>query len=122
MTIVVADGSILIANEKTNSDLFWGVRGGGCNFGVVTEFVYKLHEQRRTVYAGPLIFPGSVIKLLAEVTNEWLRKGLSAKEGMLQILTRGPPPDCLVSIYHDILSHTCLRALHPAMCRLLRIL
>ncbi|KAL5487872.1 hypothetical protein ACEPAI_5980 [Sanghuangporus weigelae] len=95
VTMVVADGSILTANEKTNSDLFWAIRGGGCNFGVVTEFVFKLHDQRRTVYAGPLIFPGPFIKLLAQVTNDWLQKGLSAKEGMLQIFTRGPPPEKL---------------------------
>jgi len=40
VTIVIADGSILTADDQLNTDLFWAIRGGGCNFGVVTEFVY----------------------------------------------------------------------------------
>jgi FAD/FMN-containing dehydrogenase len=50
-----------------NTDLFWGVRGGGCNFGVVTEFVYKLHPQRRTVYAGAIIFAPDALEKLGPV-------------------------------------------------------
>ena len=42
-TLVVADGSIVRASEKQNADLFWALRGGGGNFGVVTEFEVKLH-------------------------------------------------------------------------------
>ncbi|EJD01265.1 FAD-binding domain-containing protein [Fomitiporia mediterranea MF3/22] len=90
--VVTGDGSILTANKDENSDLFWAIRGGGCNFGVVTEFVFQLHDQRRTVYSGPMIFPGPLIKGLIQTTNEWWRKHPSKKEGMLQVLTRGPPP------------------------------
>src|SRR6266849_4807023 len=42
-TLVVADGSVLRANDSENSDLFWALRGGGGNFGVVTEFEVRLH-------------------------------------------------------------------------------
>jgi hypothetical protein len=43
-TLVTADGSLLRANPQENSDLFWALRGGGGNFGVVTEFEVKLHR------------------------------------------------------------------------------
>lgn len=93
-TVVIADGSIVTANADENSDLFWAIRGGGCNFGVVTEFVFRLHDQRKTVYAGHLIFPGPLVKQLIQVTNEW-QKNQPKNAGMMQALTRSPPPECL---------------------------
>lgn len=53
--IVLASGKLVIANEKENSDLFWAVQGGGGNFGVVTSFLFKLHDAG-TVYGGPMLW------------------------------------------------------------------
>ncbi|EJD01261.1 FAD-binding domain-containing protein [Fomitiporia mediterranea MF3/22] len=92
-TVVVANGTILTANKTENSDLFWAIRGGGCNFGVVTEFVFQLHDQRRTVYAGTLIFPAALIKSVMQAANDWWDKGPSKKEAVAVVLTRGPPPE-----------------------------
>ena len=55
--IVLASGDIVHASESENADLFWGLRGGGGNFGIVTKFEYRLHEIGPMVFGGMLVFP-----------------------------------------------------------------
>jgi FAD/FMN-containing dehydrogenase len=54
--VVTADGELLVASRQQHPDLFWGLRGGGGNFGVVTSFEYDLHPVGPTVLAGMLLY------------------------------------------------------------------
>ena len=92
---MTADGNVHIANETSNPDLFWGVRGGGSNFGVVTEFIFKLHPQRRTIYAGPLVFPVEKCTAISEFIDDWWSKA-KENEGIMLVILRpldGPVSD-----------------------------
>nr|WP_321112743.1 FAD-binding oxidoreductase [Halorussus salinisoli] len=57
MNVVTADGELVKASENENADLFWGMRGGGGNFGVATSFEFELHEVGPEVLAGRVLHP-----------------------------------------------------------------
>ncbi len=56
--LVTADGRLVRASEDENPELYWGLRGGGGNFGIVTSFEFRLHRVGPTILAGPIFFPG----------------------------------------------------------------
>jgi hypothetical protein len=72
--IVTADGKLLHADANEHPDLFWGVRGGGGNFGVVANFEFKLHPMQRTVIGGDIVYPmekfGDVLRFYADYITE----------------------------------------------------
>jgi FAD/FMN-containing dehydrogenase len=87
--IVTPSGEILNVNTEENSDLFWGLRGGGGNFGVVTEFIFKLHPQRKTVYFGRLIYTPDKLETIMEIMGDWWNAGIQEKEAAQLVLTVG---------------------------------
>ena len=87
--MVIADGSVVTASEDENPDLFFGIRGAGNNFGVVTRFVIRLHPQRRSVYAGVLMYPPPLFESVFNVLKDWWPK-TNEKEGLAATHTNGP--------------------------------
>jgi len=89
--MVLADGRFVTANAKEHADLFWAVRGGGGNFGVVTSFLYKAHPVHTDI-AGPTLYP---LEDAAEVLR-WYRtfitKAPNELNGFFAFLTVPPGP------------------------------
>ena len=69
--IITADGQVRRASADENSDLFWGIRGGGGNFGVVTEFEFELHPFERNLLSGMLLWPLAQARDVLEFYAEW---------------------------------------------------
>ncbi|MDH3804042.1 MAG: FAD-binding oxidoreductase [Gammaproteobacteria bacterium] len=74
--IVTADGQIRRVSDEQDADLFWAIRGGGGNFGVVTEFEFQLHPFERNVLSGSIIWPVTQARDVLEFYGEWYQ-GLS---------------------------------------------
>jgi hypothetical protein len=75
--VVGADGELRFASADENPDLFWGVRGGGGNFGVVTSFEFRLHPMQRQVLGGSILYP---ISRASEVLNLFGEYGPAAPD------------------------------------------
>src|SRR6266704_1004052 len=89
--MVLADGSFVTASAQEHADLFWAVRGGGGNFGVVTSFLLQLHPIS-TVYGGPMLWP---LEQAADVMKFWRDFILNAPEeinGWFAFITVPPTP------------------------------
>jgi len=99
MDVVTADGTIVRASEKENADLFWGLRGGGGNFGIVTDFAYKLYPVGPEVYAGVIAWP---LERAEEVLETVRKMGEAAPPEltMAALLRLAPPAPWLSKDIH----------------------
>lgn len=88
--VITADGELVRASEAENPDLFWGLRGGGGNFGIVTEFEFRLNPLGPTVLAGPIFWPMGESPTLLRFYRDWIAE--APDELMTIVIHRKAPP------------------------------
>jgi FAD/FMN-containing dehydrogenase len=88
--LVTAEGEFVQANEDRNSDLFWGVRGGGGNFGIVTEFEFRCVPLGPYVMAGPVFWPMTQSRDVLRFYRDWVAD--APDELMTIVIHRKAPP------------------------------
>ena len=96
--VVTADGQILRASEQENPDLFWALRGGGGNFGVVTEFEFRLHDVGPMIDFGMLFYPleqgGQALRVGREVV------AAASRDVTVFMVALNAPPEEFVPAEH----------------------
>ncbi len=99
MDVVTADGRLVRASEKENADLFWGLRGGGGNFGVVTNIEYQLYPLGPEIVGGGIAWPAenapevlAMLKQLAETSPPEM--------AVVGVLRMAPPAPWIEKAYH----------------------
>jgi FAD/FMN-containing dehydrogenase len=88
--VVTPDGRFLTASENENDDLFWGLRGGGGNFGIVTSFEYRLHSLGPLVVGGPMLYP---LEAAREVFDFYREFSAAAPDELFSEFGLAPLPD-----------------------------
>jgi FAD/FMN-containing dehydrogenase len=88
--IVTADGKLVHASEHENADLFWGIRGGGGNFGIATAFEYRLHPLGPKVLAGNRVHPFAQARSILLALREFCEKAPD-EMSISASLTTAPP-------------------------------
>jgi FAD/FMN-containing dehydrogenase len=90
--VVTADGRLLRASADENPELFWALRGGGGNFGVVTSFEYALHDVGPTVHAGAVFYPGEHAQSILEGYRKATAEAPDELSTVINLTTAPPVP------------------------------
>ena len=112
--VVLADGRLVTASEREHADLFWALRGGGGNFGVVTSFLFRAHPVAN-VYAGPIFWEIKHAAQIMRAYREFLPQ--RAGEALSVSRTEDRAVHCAVSARDlgqaDLCSDFLLRRIRP---------
>ncbi|WP_341531017.1 FAD-binding oxidoreductase [Nostoc sp. UHCC 0302] len=97
--VITADGNKIRTSENENADLFWAIRGGGGNFGIITEFEFHLHPVGSEILAGLIVFPFSQAK---QVLTKYRQFVESAPEelNVWAVIRKAPPLPFLPESVH----------------------
>ena len=90
--VVTASGEVVTASANENSDLLWGLRGGGGNFGVVTEFEFRLHPVGPIVAGGLLAYPRAQATEVIRAYRDYMADAPDQVGGGVALLTAPPEP------------------------------
>jgi FAD/FMN-containing dehydrogenase len=90
--VVTADGNVVRAAPDENPDLFWGLRGGGGNFGAVTEFEFRLHPVGPIVTGGMLLYPRDRAREVLRFYRDFIANAPDEVGGGVALLTAPPEP------------------------------
>src|SRR4051812_45575886 len=90
--VVTADGRLVHASETENADLLWGLRGGGGNFGIVTQFELDLLPLGPQVYAGPIFYPAQASRDLLRAFRDRAGDAPDEITGLVNLTTAPPLP------------------------------
>jgi FAD/FMN-containing dehydrogenase len=97
--VVTADGRLVHASESENAELLWGLRGGGGNFGIVTQFELELHAVGPMVYAGPVFYPADAAHDLLRAFRDWAPNAPDDVTVVVN-LTSAPPLPAIPEQWH----------------------
>lgn len=97
--VITAEGKKLQVNANKNTDLFWAIRGGGGNFGVVTEYQYKLHPVGPEILAGLLVFPFTEAQNVMQQYRNFVSSA-PQELSMWMVLRQAPPLPFLPESVH----------------------
>ena len=97
--VITVDGKTVQANETENPDLFWAIRGGGGNFGIVTAFTFRLHKIGTQALVGQIIYPFEEFRQVMTAYREFMRN--APDELMVYaFLFRVPPIPAFAKEHH----------------------
>ena len=90
--VVTADGQVVTASADENTDLYWGIRGGGGNFGILTSLEYRLHPVGPTVASGPIFYPGDRAEEVLRFFRDFAEQVPDELSLLANVLTAPPAP------------------------------